>query len=560
MNENLTIVTGIWNLKRDSAGEGFKRSFDHYLENFKKLLATDCQMIIFIEKENEDFVWEHRGKLKYSTTHIIHKEVNEFQDNFPFFKEVSEIRQKEDWLSQAGWLKESTQATMELYNPMVMSKMFMLHDASLFNPFNTEYFAWIDGGITNTVHAGYFTHDKVFNEIHKCLERFFFISFPYRDGPEIHGFPRSAMEKYCKEDPQYVCRGGFFGGHKDFLSRANGLYYDLLQNSLQEGYMGTEESIFTIMSHLYPEHYSRYELSDDDAALISPFFESVKNGTTEIQEAESPEPENPKVALYVIAFNFPEQFKKLIESFKQVPDFFDSVEKYVIDNSVDESVFEEFEKVAKENDFTLIKKNNIGICGGRQFIAEHFDSTDCDYMLFFEDDMYMNPPNETGFCRNGFRKYIDNLLPKCIKIMKEEKLDFLKWCFTEVFGDNKTQWSWYNVPQSVREEFWPHYNKLPEQGLDPNAPSVDYKHIKQIDDLTYITGEIYYSNWPQIVSRAGNKKMFLKTKWARPYEQTWMSHMFQETKKGNLKPAILLASPITHDRFKHYDQKLRVES
>jgi hypothetical protein len=314
------------------------------------------------------------------------------------------------------------------------------------------------------------------------------------------------------------------------------------------------------MSHLYPEHYSRYELRDDDAALISPFFESVKNGTTKIQEAESPEPKNPKVALYVIAFNFPEQFKKLIESFKQVPDFFDSVEKYVIDNSVDESVFEEFEKMAKENDFTLIKKNNIGICGGRQFIAEHFDSTDCDYMLFFEDDMYMNPPNETGFCRNGFRKYIDNLLPKCIKIMREGKFDFLKWCFTEVFGDNKTQWSWYNVPQSVREEFWPDYNKLPEQGFDPNAPSVNYKNIKQVDDLTYITGEIYYSNWPQIVSKAGNKKMFLETKWAHPYEQTWMSHMFQETKKDNLKSAILLASPITHDRFKHYDSKLRVES
>ena len=60
MNENLTIVTGIWNLKRDSAGVGFKRPFDHYLDHFKKLLATDCQMVIFIEKENEDFVWENR--------------------------------------------------------------------------------------------------------------------------------------------------------------------------------------------------------------------------------------------------------------------------------------------------------------------------------------------------------------------------------------------------------------------------------------------------------------------------------------------------------------------
>lgn len=557
MNKDVTIVTGIWDLKRDSAGSGFKRPFEHYLIHFKKLLKTDCKMVIFIPKAIEGIIWEHRRK---DNTHVIHKETEEFENHFPFYDQVTKIRLQEDWLNQAGWLRESTQATLPLYNPMVMSKMFMLHDASLFNPFNTDYFVWIDGGITNTVHEGYFTHDKVFNNLGCCLEKFLFISFPYKDGGEIHGFTRSDMSKYCGENPEFVCRGGFFGGHKDYIKKANALYYSLLQDSLSEGLMGTEESIFTIMSYVDPESYSRFELKDEDGALISPFFESLKNKNTKLIEVEISEPTVPKVALYVITFNFPEQFKKLIASFKQVPNFFDSVEKYVLDNSTDESVFAEFQNLAKDNNFTLIKKNNIGICGGRQFIAEHFNSTDCDYMLFFEDDMFMNPPSDKGFCSNGFRKYIENLLPKSIKIMKKDKFDFLKWCFTEVFGDNKTQWSWYNVPQEVREKFWPHYSKLPKHGTDPNAPLVNYHHIKQVDDLTYATGDIYYSNWPQIVSRAGNKKMFLDVKWAHPFEQTWMSHMFQETKKGNINPGILLASPITHDRFKHYDPSVRVES
>lgn len=80
------------------------------------------------------------------------------------------------------------------------------------------------------------------------------------------------------------------------------------------------------------------------------------------------------------------------------------------------------------------------------------------------------------------------------------------------------------------------------------------------DDLTYLTGDIYYANWPQLVSKEGNKKMFLNTKWARPYEQTWMSHMFQLSKAGELNSGILLSSPITHDRFIHYKQEERVES
>ena len=54
--------------------------------------------------------------------------------------------------------------------------------------------------------------------------------------------------------------------------------------------------------------------------------------------------------------------------------------------------------------------------------------------------------------------------------------------------------------------------------------------------------------------------MFLTEKWDHPFEQTWMSYIFQETIKGNIKPAILMASPIEHDRFEHYDKELRKES
>ena len=116
------------------------------------------------------------------------------------------------------------------------------------------------------------------------------------------------------------------------------------------------------------------------------------------------------------------------------------------------------------------------------------------------------------------------------------------------------------MPQSLREKNWPNYSKLPEFGLDPNAPLTEFKNINSKDNLAYATGEIYYANWPQIVSKSGNKKMFLDTTWNRPYEQTWMSHIFQLTKSGDIKPAVLLASPITHDRFIHYDQSQRVES
>jgi hypothetical protein len=152
------------------------------------------------------------------------------------------------------------------------------------------------------------------------------------------------------------------------------------------------------------------------------------------------------------------------------------------------------------------------------------------------------------------------LYSNTLEIINRNNFDFLKLSFTEFYGDNRTQWSWYNVPQSFREKHWPNNSKLPQRGLNPNAPKTNFKNINIENGIPYISGEIYYCNWPQVVTRNGNKKMFLTETWAHPFEQTWMSYIFQETISGNINPGLLLLTPTEHDRFEHYDGKLRKES
>lgn len=550
LNPKLTVVTGIWNLGRDQAGEGFKRPFFHYIEKFTQLLKTDVNMAIFIEKENEEYVWKHRSP---HNTKVYIKETLEFKEKFDGYNYVQQIRSSPEWLSQASWLPNSAQATLELYNPMVMSKMFMLHDISIFNPFNSDYFIWLDGGITSTVHEGYFTTDKILNKINPFLEKFFFISFPYETSKEVHGFEHNAMKRYAGSDKiEYVCRGGLFGGHKSYISKANTLYYRLLIDTLMGGYMGTEESIFTIMSYKEPSTYQRAEIEYD--GLISTFAEKLKAGT--VETIKNPDP---VVAVYVIGFNSPKQFEALVKSWKHNSEFITKTKNYLIDNSTDLSTTRAYKECCDVYNFEHIKKDNLGICGGRQFVAEHFDTISADYYLFLEDDMMLNE-NNNNLCKNNFQTSINDFYNKIIEITKREAYDFIKLSFTEFYGDNKTQWAWYNVPQSVREKIWPSKNKLPEIGLDPDAPFTRFSCIKNFNELTYAEGEIYYCNWPQIVSKKGNKKMFLETKWAHPFEQTWMSHMFQLTLKQELRGAVLLASPINHHRFAHYASNLRKES
>jgi len=555
---NITLVTGIWDIGRGELTEGWSRSYQHYLDKFEQLLKIEENLIIFGDEELREFVFQRREQ---SNTQFIVRPLSWFR-NSDYFDKIQQIRNKEEWKNMAGWLSESTQARLENYNPLVMSKVFLLHDAKIMDQFDSEYMFWIDGGLTNTVHPGYFTHDKVLDKLSKYISKFSFICFPYDAENEIHGFEYNKLNSIAGNKVNKVARGGFFGGPKHTITDINGIYYNLLISTLSEGYMGTEESIFSIMCYKHADLINYFEIEGN--GLIGKFFEDLKNDDlkpkSEHVGRETSQLDINKVGLYVITFNSPKQFRTLIDSMLAYDkDYILKTQKYLLDNSSDLSTTEEYLVICEEFGFEHIKKDNLGICGGRQFISEHFDETDLDFYLFFEDDMFFFP-NEGTVCRNGFNRYVPNLYSKTLQIVKNENFDFLKLNFTEFYGDNGTQWSWYNVPQSVREIYWPNKQRLPEQGIDPNAPRAVYDSIKTHQGIPYVTGEVYYCNWPQIVSRTGNKKMFLETTWAHPFEQTWMSHMYQLVKKDELYPGLLLMTPTEHDRFEHYNRDLRKES
>jgi hypothetical protein len=564
-NNDITLVTGLWNISRVG------RDFDHYIEHFKNFLDIPMKMFIYVPQELEYLVWEKRSK---ENTHVRTFELNNIKDNFyaPFWDKTQEIRNNPEWLNQTGehgWLPNSPQASNEWYNPIVQSKMFMLHDAKVMNVFDTDYFLWLDAGISNTVYDKHFSSDKCLDKITPYLSTFLFLSYPYEAKDEIHGFDFKAINKYAREEVKYVCRGGLFGGHKDFLSQANGTYYSLLQDTLNSGYMGTEESIFSIMSHLEPHIYRRYAL--DGNGLIIKFTQALLDDQVELENNSTrahvlPKgiytPHKTKTSLYMLTFNFPEQIKHTLATWEEnSSDWLSKPRKILLDNSTDYAAQEDNKLVAHQYGFEYISlEGNIGINGGRLFAAKHFDESDSDYYFFFEDDMGLNPASDTGSCRNGFKNHIPNLYKHVHEIMAREEFDFLKLSFTEVYMDNNIQVSWYNVPQDFRSFLWPDYDQLPVSGLDPYAPRTKFDKVEVHNEVSYISGEIYYCNWPMIVSREGNKKMFLDVEWAHPYEQTWMSYMFQETVKGNIKPAILLASPVWHNRIVYYKPEERREN
>ena len=555
----ITLVTGLWDLGRGELTEGWSRPYEtHYLTKFNELLKTENNLIIFGDSELENFVWERRTP---SNTQFINKDLSWFKNN-EFYDKIQKIRNNPDWFNQAGWLSESTQAKLEMYNPLVMSKMFLLHDAKILDKFNSEYLFWIDAGLTNTVHSGYFTHDKVIDKLPNLINKFTFITFPYETNSEIHGFE---FEKLCElsgNKVNKVARGGFFGGPKETISDINSIYYGLLSSTLNDGYMGTEESIFSIMLYKHSDLINYFEIESN--GLIGKFFEDLKNDDLKVKSESKISVDNNlninKVGLYVIKFNSPNQFETLIKSMLEYDkNFILKPTKFLLDNSTDLSTTPRYKELCEEYNFEHIKKDNIGIVGGRVFVAEHFDETGLDFYYFFEDDMSFYP-KKGEVCRNGFPRYVDNLYQKSLEIIQKENFDFLKLNFSEFYGSNDIQFSWYNVPQDFRQKHWPNNPKLPVIGLDTNSPKTKFEEIHIHKGLPYVLGEIFLCNWPIVLTKEGNYKCYLETKWAHPHEQVLMSYSYQETIKGKVKPGLLLLTPTEHHRFHHYDGSLRKEN
>ena len=562
---DFTLVTGLWDIKRGELKD-FHRSFDHYLESFSQLLTLDFNMIIYVPKELEQFVHARRH---FTKTKIVIRELSDFRKSFDFFKEVQHIREKHSWSHRADWLTNSPQAKLEYYNPIVMCKFFMLHDASVYNPFGSKYLFWIDAGLTNTVDIGLLENlANISSYMRSIKNKFLMLSFPYVNDNEVHGFESRVFSRFCGvERTEYVCRGGFFGGSLSSIKKLNYDYYDNLRNTIKNDFMGTEENILTILSYVHSEDIHRFELESN--GLVYPFFEHIGSVKDEVSVRNSDlipwskhkAVEDIKTSLYVLTFNSPRQFDALVKSYvRNAPEFLENTRKILIDNSTDKDTYEEYNRLCRVHSFEHIKKEgNIGICGARQFVAEHFNESDSEYYIFLEDDMNASDHVE-DLCESGHKRYIESLYEKSLAIIHKNQYDYLKLSFSEFYGNNNTQWAWYNIPQEIRIRYFPDKPNIPEEGLDPDAPKTEIFREKRYKDLKYFEGEFHYCNWPLWFSRKGNRKVFLDEKWAYPNEQTWMSNVFQMQKKEKIKCAALALSPIYHLRFDFYPAEDRKES
>lgn len=248
--KSINLVTGFWNIRED-------RSEDRYLENFKNVLSLSQNLTIFIPKKYENFVLTNRSNL-LDKTEIIILELDDIKNNyfFEYWDLVQKIRTDRTWYESQSWLKNNPQHFSEWYNPIVMSKVFFLHHAYKINKFDSDNYVWIDAGITQHISKNIVTDKNILN-VFNHIENVLFSSVDYV-GSEVHGFDYEGFKKYTDIIPNWLCRATIFGCNKNFIDKFKDEYSFYLKDTLQRGFMGTEESIFSLLSCINKDFYKRY--------------------------------------------------------------------------------------------------------------------------------------------------------------------------------------------------------------------------------------------------------------------------------------------------------------
>lgn len=256
-----TVVTALYDIGREKY-DG--RKLSDYLDWFRTTLSLNVPMVIFCQTGLGSFI-QHCRK-NYPETVIVETSVS----SIPYFSYKDQIEKILNNNEYKKRIKDPTriECNLALYNIIQYSKFEWLKKVSIFNPFNSKYFFWMDAGCSR-----FFDNvdvSKPWPSNYKILRN---------DQLNIQG--NSNTMKYVLNwpgDAQYIMDsncilvGTLFGGTanicQDMASRVFNEYHDWSKYDL----VNNEQIMLGILYHRYHEFFNTF-IKLDGTHL--PFFKEL---------------------------------------------------------------------------------------------------------------------------------------------------------------------------------------------------------------------------------------------------------------------------------------------
>jgi hypothetical protein len=256
---DVTLVTMALNINR-----GDRNFEEHYIKGLDTLLAVRNPLVVYAEKQYHNHIIKRRKELNIATSNnrIEVRDIDlQTLMGHRYYNKVQQIISTDAFKSQAAWIDGSVLLS-PYYIPLTLVKNDYLQTIAGQNPFGSKRFYWIDAGFSKSFQMN--DPIGVYDFLKITKNNFFLTSYTYRTDTEIHGYGVNKMTEIIGRRPEYVCRATLFGGSYDQILAFNNKYFEYIEKSLNEGVIGTEEAIFTIVEMKHPELVARFAMENGD--------------------------------------------------------------------------------------------------------------------------------------------------------------------------------------------------------------------------------------------------------------------------------------------------------
>lgn len=252
MYKPITFVTALYDIDRENLGDG--RTFDQYLSWFKDTLKIESPMVIYVDQSLETFVKECRGDLP---TKIISQSL----EKIPYYylkDDIDAILKSETFKSKIG-APFRFECKSSLYNIVIFSKFKWVKEVVKNNYFNSEYFMWMDAGLSRffyDIDMDYPSNEAI-NSLLECKDKVVIQKF-------MSYYPDLVYSEKCTKEYFWDARtwimAGLWGGGSNILSHFCDMVDDVLINQMIKNEVINNEQ--NVMAYLYknnPDMFIAFE-------------------------------------------------------------------------------------------------------------------------------------------------------------------------------------------------------------------------------------------------------------------------------------------------------------
>lgn len=248
---DITFCTLFFDIGRGE-WSNFNLHSNTYMYWFKNFLSLNVNLYIETEEKFVDIIKENRRPFdpEFKKTIIKTRSVSELEAYKKFNRDLEKLMSSESFKEKVH--HNVPEMTQPLYNVLMFNKLRTLQNAVNENPFNTEYFSWVDTGFIRD--NSWITGNENWPvwsdlDLKKDKIRFFCINNNIIDGLKDKEF-------HCMSQIRFL-KGTIFFLHKNLLNWISSTFDQKVIECIDNNYIGSDEKIFDLC---YLEDPEKFEL------------------------------------------------------------------------------------------------------------------------------------------------------------------------------------------------------------------------------------------------------------------------------------------------------------